>query len=583
MSDYAREASLTHRTPALHEGERGVRGSFLIVLGLAVISFVDIAHSPLHDPDEFNYIAAAREMVETGDWVTPRFNDAPRLVKPIFFYWVVAGAYKVFGVHVAVARLCSAAGAAAGVLAVWFTARYLVDGAAALLAAVIAATNVAVLQLSRAAIPDPTLWAFVALANYSVIRLAIPPPGAPSPNDRKKNRWLSYLFFAATALAFLTKGPVALVWCLLPLLWPLVRREWPVFGRLHWVSGMLIVLAVIAPWTILFVARNGPALRAELLDPHSTQSYAHFSRLISGPLQFLAVLPQITVSFLPWLPAIVATLMAAVGARIFSVSHGQTLNSDRLLDDRRHDWRSFLVFWVVLLILIYALSYKKAIRYLFPIVGPGSILLADSLQRLLRDRSQRRGIAVLLATYGAFELGLAIPLVAIILRTRGLPVWVIWPHVAIQAAAGLVLLVACGVIAVQRLVPAIIAAAIYLNVGLLPHTLSSLSGPGTETLAPLVRQSLRPNEALLCYELGPRVLVFEARRQQVDIQSFPAFLARLDRAPACLLRESDWDRVPASQRQQFKLIGQCIVQRTPPVFSPDLNRNREAALLLVRK
>lgn len=564
------------------ENDRGVRWPYLIVLALAALSFVDIAHSPLHDPDEFNYITAAREMVETGDWVTPRFNDAPRLVKPILFYWMVAGAYKIMGVHVAVARLCSTAGAAGGVLAVWLTARYLLDGATALLATVIATTNVAVLQLSRAAIPDPTLWAFVALANYAVIQLLIIPPTAPSSEPRKTNRWLSCLFFAATALALLTKGPVALVWCLLPLLWPLLRRDWPVFRRLHWLSGTLILVAVLAPWTILFVARNGPALRAELLDPHSTQSYAHFSRLISGPLQFLAVIPQMAVSFLPWLPAIVATLMAAVGARIFSATPQQISNPDPVASDPRN-WRRFLVVWVVLLIVIYGLSYKKSIRYLFPIVAPASILLADSLQRLFRDRSQRRGVAVLLATYGAIELALGIPLLAIIFGTRGLPVWVIGPHVAIQAAVGLLLLGACGALAFQRSFPAMVAAALYLNVGLLPHTLSSLSGPGTETLAPLVRQSLRPDETLLCFELSPRVLVFEARRKQVDIQSFPAFLARLDRAPACLLRESDWQRVPEQQRERFRLIGQCIVQRTPPVLSPDLNRNREAALLLVRK
>ena len=574
--------------PAAGTGD-GTRWAYLLVLALAVLSFANIAQSPLHDPDEFNYITAAREMVEKGDWITPHFNDAPRLVKPILFYWIVAGAYKVLGVHMAVARLCSAAGAAVGVFAVWLTARQFLDRTAALLAAVIAATNFAVVQLSRVAITDPTLWAFVALANYAVIRLLFPKSGEErleTPSKSRvadlRQRWLSHLFFAATALAVLTKGPVALAWCLLPLLWPLARRDWAVFRRLRWGSGLLITLIIVAPWTVAFVARNGPALRAELLDPSSTQSYAHFSHLISNPLQFLGVFPQLLTNYLLWLPAIVAVFMTAVGTRVFASKTAGAAPQTDAQAPRRRDWRTFLLFWALLLIVIYGLSYKKSIRYLFPIVGPGSILLADALQRLLRDPSQKRGVAMLVAIYGVIELALAFPLVAIIVSTRGMPVWVIWPHVAIQAAAGLLLLGACGAPAVQRLFPAIIAGALYLHAGLLSHTLWALSGPGTQTLSPLVQQSLRPDEALLCYEISPRVLVFEARRRQVDIQSFPVFLARLDRAPACLIRDSDWERVPKEQRDQFRPVGQCIVQRTPPVLSPDLTRNRQTALLLVR-
>ena len=285
-----------------------------------------------------------------------------------------------------------------------------------------------------------------------------------------------------------------------------------------------------------------------MLDPHSTQSYAHFSRLISTPLEFLGVIPQLLTNYLLWLPAIVAVVATAVGTRVFAPKPGDAAPHADPQAPRQQYWRNLLLFWALLLIVIYALSYKKSIRYLFPIVGPGSILLADALQQLLRDPSQKRGVAVLVAIYGVIELLLAIPLVAIIIRTRGMPVWVIWPHFAIQAAAGLLLLGACGAAAVQRLFPAIIAGALYLHAGLLSHTLWALSGPGTQTLAPLVGQSLRPDEALLCYEISPRVLVFEARRRQVDIQSFPVFLARLDRAPACLIRDSDWQSVPKEQR-----------------------------------
>jgi len=561
--------------------DRMVRWANLAVLALAALSFLNIASYPLHDPDEFNYITAAREMVEGGDWITPHFNGAPRLVKPILFYWIVAGAYKVFGVHIATARLCSAAAAAVGVLGVWLTARQLVARSTALLAAIIAAGNLCVVQLSRTALTDPTLWAFVALANYAFVRLAFSQPlaGDSQAPTHPLRAWFSHLFFAATAMAMLTKGPVALAWCLLPFLWPLVRRDWAFFARLRWISGILIFLAMVAPWTALFIARNGPALRAQLLDPSSSQSYAHFARPVSSPLQFLGAIPQLATNFLLWLPAIVAILLSAAGKRAF----GTSTDNSREQDEPRLTRRRFLLFWMLMLILLYAAFYKKSIRYMFPIVAPASILLADALERYLVAPSRRHDATVLVAISGFIALLLAIPLLAIIFATHGLPVAMIWPHVAIELIAGGVLAAGCGAPLVRLLFPAIVGGALYLHLGLLPGTLTALSGPGTQTLAPLVRQVLRPGEPLLCYEISPRVLVFEARRTQVDVQSFPDFLARLQAARACLIRGEDWQRVPIEQRQLFAPIGRCIVQRTPPLWTADLQRNRQEAILLARK
>ena len=61
----------------------------LIVLGgLSLCYAVNIGYLPLWDPDEPYYIESAREMVESGDLITPYFNYEPRLNKPVFFYWL---------------------------------------------------------------------------------------------------------------------------------------------------------------------------------------------------------------------------------------------------------------------------------------------------------------------------------------------------------------------------------------------------------------------------------------------------------------------------------------------------------------
>src|SRR6185437_16236123 len=61
------------------------------------------------------------------------------------------------------------------------------------------------------------------------------------------------------------------------------------------------------------------------------------------------------------------------------------------------------------------------------------------------------------------------------------------------------------------------------------------------------------------------------------------FLKRLDRAQACFLCDDDWQQVPQAQRSQFREIGRCITFRSPIIVSADLSKNRQTALLLIRR
>src|SRR4029453_8648588 len=71
---------------------RLVRRSILPLLLLAALSFVaSIGRGAIADSDEAFYAEAAREMVESGDWLTPHFNYELRFQKPILYYWLAAG------------------------------------------------------------------------------------------------------------------------------------------------------------------------------------------------------------------------------------------------------------------------------------------------------------------------------------------------------------------------------------------------------------------------------------------------------------------------------------------------------------
>ena len=88
-----------------------------------VTFFAGLGRSAIGDADEAFYAQSAREMVEQGDWITPHYNYEYRFQKPVFFYWMVAVAYKVAGVSEAAARFPSALAGLALALMTWAIGR----------------------------------------------------------------------------------------------------------------------------------------------------------------------------------------------------------------------------------------------------------------------------------------------------------------------------------------------------------------------------------------------------------------------------------------------------------------------------
>src|SRR5207344_999778 len=72
---------------------------------IAILWFVNLDSRRLVHPDEGRYAEIAREMVASGDWVTPRLNGLKYFEKPPLQYWITALAYRAFGVHEWTARL----------------------------------------------------------------------------------------------------------------------------------------------------------------------------------------------------------------------------------------------------------------------------------------------------------------------------------------------------------------------------------------------------------------------------------------------------------------------------------------------
>src|ERR1041384_7725260 len=80
----------------------------LVIVAAAILYFIGAGRVSLWDRDEAWYAQTSRQMVESGDWIVPRFLDSPRYAKPILIYWCQAASMKLFGSTELAARIPSA-------------------------------------------------------------------------------------------------------------------------------------------------------------------------------------------------------------------------------------------------------------------------------------------------------------------------------------------------------------------------------------------------------------------------------------------------------------------------------------------
>ena len=240
----------------IFRGNRANWGVYAAVLLVASAVYLACAVSPPSLQDDVDAVQAqiARNMITSGDWVTPRLDGVIYLEKPPLIYWLIAISYKVFGVHDWAARIPMALAAMA---LSWLTAAFGIwafGKRAGFYAGIAMATCVGLWLFTRVLIPDVMLTGTIALAMWSLLR-------ALDQEEAHPRVWAHVLAFSL-GVGLLWKSligvvfPVASGLIYLALTRQLLsRRTWK---RLRPFSGMLIILLIAAPWHVLATLRNAP-------------------------------------------------------------------------------------------------------------------------------------------------------------------------------------------------------------------------------------------------------------------------------------------------------------------------------------
>jgi 4-amino-4-deoxy-L-arabinose transferase-like glycosyltransferase len=333
-------------------------------------------------------VATALEIRRTGNWLLPTLQGEPRYAKPPLTVWITAAsirqstfdalsnpdpilranAYRDVAWQM---RWPAYATSCLSILALYLLARALCGNQIAVSAALIFGTSFAFIRFSRSATTDVYLTFWVIIANVFLAKALL-----------QNQRWTGFIGAGvAIGLAFMSKGPVALVQTLAPAIafaayrYYVNRRA----GRSSFIahrsslrpiaSAIFVGLLIALPWFIHVVSRIDAwdRWRREVISGDQT---------VPGDsiLAYSSLFPILA----PWTAFFIVGLLLAI-THLRSTAKPETRNPEPVI------FALFLVF--VPIVVMTCVHRDRNERYLLPMIGPASILAAYGLLSCFAPRA----------------------------------------------------------------------------------------------------------------------------------------------------------------------------------------------------
>jgi len=333
----------------------------LLFLCLAALYLVALGHWGLLDPDEGRYAEIPREMLERGDFITPKLNYVDYFEKPILHYWATALSLKVFGLNEFAARLFPALSALGGLILTYILGRKMLDEKTGLLAGAILGTNLLYFVIGQVNIIDMPLTFFLTLS-ITGLWFGI-----------KYERRYFAIFYLGMALALLTKGLIGVV---LPggvlFWWIVLTRRWDVIKKSLYLPGIMLFFLIAAPWFVAVSIKNPDFPYFFFVREH----FLRYTTKIHGRYEpWWWFIPILLVGFIPWAGFLPRALAKAMPRTLKNM---QPLDEDKL----------FLLLWFLVIFVFFSLSDSKLIPYIVPVFPPLALL---SSHHIMYSSFQEKG------------------------------------------------------------------------------------------------------------------------------------------------------------------------------------------------
>ena len=333
--------------------------AFALLVVYTIIWFGTLNYRHLIPSDEGRYAEIAREMLVSGDWITPRYNDYLYFEKPPLHIWATALVFQGFGIGEWQARLWAGMLGYLTILIVGFTAWRLYSPRAGLLAAVTLGSAPMWVVGGHFNSLDAGLSACLAAALCSFL-LAQANHAAPI-----RARWMLGCW-AAMALATLSKGLIGIALpAMVFVVYSIATSNWRIWKELYLLKGLLLFLVITAPWFILVSLRNPEFAQFFFINEHF-QRFTQEEHSRPGPIYFF--LPFLLLGFLPWLPQVGSAMLQAWRQR------REQLSSLGLISC-----------WVLVILGFFSVSQSKLPGYIMPTFPALALLAGYAIDRSLGE------------------------------------------------------------------------------------------------------------------------------------------------------------------------------------------------------
>jgi 4-amino-4-deoxy-L-arabinose transferase-like glycosyltransferase len=347
------------------------RKELLALLALwGLIYLASCAHPPaLLDDADTVHAEAAREMAESGDWITLHANNIRYLEKAPLMYWSIALSYKTFGVSEFSSRLPIALATLALMLATMLLGKFAFGERAGFYSALCIGTCVGIYLFTRVLWPDVILTLFITMAFYCFLRA----------NEEPHRSRFAYGIYFFGALAVLTKGLVGAAFpAIIIVAYLLITGEGRRLFQLKLFTGALLFLVVAAPWHIAAGLSNPGSLMAGTPHPSQGRGFFWFYFMNEHLLRYIGKrypadydtvpLPLFLVLHLVWLfpwTFFLPAALAGIPRRFRSLEREQRISL-------------FLLVWAALVILFFCFSTTQE-YYTMPAYPALALLIGAGL------------------------------------------------------------------------------------------------------------------------------------------------------------------------------------------------------------
>lgn len=333
------------------------RAVWLLIIVAALVWFCNLDYRKLVRPDEGRYAEIPREMVASGDWLTPRLNDLKYFEKPALQYWATAAAYEAFGQAHWTARLWPALTGFLGILFTAFVGMKLWGRQAGIYAGLVLGSSVLWVGIGHINTLDMGLSFFL---SAGVLSLAL---AQRSQWPLSQRNWM-LVAWVSLGLAILSKG---LIGAVLPaaafFVYSVLNLDWAAWKRLHILKGVLALLIVTAPWFIWVSIVNPEFFNFFFI-------HEHWDRFLKSEHKRLGVwyyfVPILLGGILPWMFMMLGSLATAWQRE--PVEGFQT--------------RRYLLVWCVLVFVFFSVSKSKLPSYILPIFPALALLIGERMTRM---------------------------------------------------------------------------------------------------------------------------------------------------------------------------------------------------------